>query len=473
MPDYTKSLTVFSTLGGEITVEARTVDAATGAEILPWATVGTTSGGVLTFDLVLTAASHFPEVRQVGQTDPSNVRSVNRVGVGDVTLFLGYSDIAYWALQTAVPYPISWPPPSAAIQSLRRHSHPGFDWYNPAQDLETNQNGTGTGEPYAYPTFGNPRGNGLIVFLAAMQEALGYPAAAAFYPIGGTSLTAVSGREDWRPAVGAAWVAMETAIETAGGPGWSGFKRAVISAGLADALASVSGASITAWYDDAKARLRLKTGNANFPIYIAPVGPYQLSTDADVDTVRQAQIDYIDDNAGDHIYWAYGELDEALFDTSHFTGLQYERFAKRFAQNVLYREYAAANGAQGPKISGGTAAAGGNSVTFTVTHDGGTTLKDGSGSTSGTGLTQFEIQVNGASRTITSAALSAGTIVIGFDGAALSASDVVGVRHQYGKQPSVTNVVRDDTSPGGSVAWADTVGAPLQPTRGWFTVVAA
>jgi hypothetical protein len=465
-------ITVNVVTGPDVDVTYRLLNQLTGAVGVSTTALGTTVGGTLSTVIDnAPAGPWFAEVRASGQPDYEAVLGTNRIGVGLVGAHTGQSwerkpggDDGRYAPYASPAWPITLTQNQTGPVTIhQRFTREGY--FIPTQGLRTSANNTGTNEaqlPNTPLNFGSG-GNGLTVFcLELSQQAGGIPVSPVWVPIGGTPLAI------WEPG-GEGYEYMNTSLTQANGPQWTDLQYIGWNGGQDEATRGVPGATLKATMESVFANYRTMTGKPNLPIFVAILGPLglNLTTNEAADSVRQAMLEVIDNDPNTFIYC--NTLDLQLNEPNDLLHLQVTEWVvqmTRAAWNIAYYGYGfGAHGAAGPNISGGSATAGTNSATYTVTHDGGTTLKDSSGSTTGTGLTQFgsTVQVNGLDRNIVTIGLNAGTIVVTFDGAPLAPGDAVGIRHQYGARPDITNCVFDDTV--NSVV--------LQPTRGWFTITAA
>jgi hypothetical protein len=207
--------------------------------------------------------------------------------------------------------------------------------------------------------------------------------------------------------------------------------------------------------------------------------------DASMQAVRQAHLQYIADHAAGGVYYGGTALDAThspsgspAGDAIHWAGVDATHAMKRYTQALLKAFGTAANGT-GPKLA--SASRSGTTVTVTVTHDGGTALKDSSGSTSGTGLKGFRYLVDGTPVTVSDVAISAAnklTLTLAADpgdghtetldyGAN---ANPLGYSYVTGSEVTSANSVYDDFIPANSTAYADSIGTPLQPSLGALTV---
>lgn len=446
-------------LGADADIEMRRINAATLAADGAWATIATSAGGVWSATPSIPEGSWYLQFRKVGERDVDAVTdTANRVGVGFVLLMIGQSNgMRQWAGGTMrfSPYPVTLPVVSTnTILGSRRWS--GYGWFSPTEAIRFNANGAGTNEPYTGPLLPDGcGGNGLTQMCLQMQTEEGVPLCVLGYNIGGTDL------ESWLTG-GSSWSNLLATIDVTGGPGWN-IDGTLLVAGEANANAGTSKADYMDMMGQIHDQLRAETGDANTKLWVSIVGASTVPTDAEINEIIDAQIEYCATEPD--AYLSYSARDAVLLDSQHPVATTYEdRFGPRIIQTMRYDLGLVAAPAIGPEISGGTAAIGANSANVTVTQHGGTTLLDAAGSASGTGLTSFTVEVDGTARNVT-AALNAGSIDLTWDGAATVSTIDIG--YMRGAVPDVGNCIYDDTTIPGS-----DLGAPLQPTNGLFRITA-
>ena len=449
--------------GADADIELRLIDAATREpHVAGWGTIAAATGGVWADTASIPAGSWFRQARKVGERDVDAATDLtNRVGVGPRFLMIGQSNGMYqWAADRTrfLPYPVALPTPSAdPIRGARRFS--GYGYFAPVETMRYDANGPGTGEPYEGPLLPNGcGGNGLTQMCHQWYEAEGTPLCVLAYNIGGTALST------WLEG-GSSWENMLATIDTADGPGW-GIDGTLLVSGERDAILLTSKADYLTMLGQVHDQLRTATGNPNTKLWLAVTGHSQVTTDAAMDAIIDATLQYVADDPDARL--AYSARDAALYDAQHAVREAYpDLFGPRIILTMRHDMGLTDATASGPEITGGSAAVGGNSANVTVTHPGNaTTLLDGSGSPTGSGLTGFTITVDGTPRSIVSATLNSGTIDLTWDGAP-TVSDI-DIEYMKGAQPDITNVIRDDTTIPGSE-----VGAPLRPTNGKFRITAA
>jgi hypothetical protein len=453
---YTKSFTLNVVAGGDAEVEAQIVRATDGAEVKGWTRVGVTSGGTGTFAVAFPDGSHFVRFRKVGETGESAIQSVNRIGVGDNELMIGKSGMRNFSSTTGAPYPVVLPlQASSEILNLRRFS--GHGYFDPTQRRRSNSRGVGTEEPPVGPTHSGTGGNGLLVYLQRAQAARGYPVGAYFLTSGGDL-------ESWKPG-GASFEALAAVLDAPKGPGWE-FTRLHIFGAEDAAIRRVPGARVTTLYEEINAAIRARTGKPRLPVHISIIGPLNTrgSTDESSDEVRQAQLAL--PGLDRDVQVALNKLDQPLFDNfAHNSAAQHEQQARRWLQNVLAFDGLAPHGCQGPRGVKATIDEGADEIVIDVAHDGGRRLLDSLGRPDGTGLSAFDIMVNGRLLAPTAAYLDGGKVRLGYRSLEAKRGDTILWRYMYGERPDSSNVVYDDTSPQG-----DPRGCPMQPSRGWEPV---
>lgn len=236
----------------------------------------------------------------------------------------------------------------------------------------------------------------------------------------------------------------------------------------ADDPASYYATDLAAMYTQAQTLTGRNTSNLKMGVVIfGGQGGFNYSeVDAKVDIVRAAQIAQV---AQTGCFYCGATLDAIqLSGDIHYTAANMARMGKRYAQAILKQLGLATYGAEGPAISSAFWPIGSNLLTVRVQQSsGGTTLLDGTGSASGSGLTGFVVTASGG-QTVSSIALSAGKILITMS-AVRAASQTVSLTYGAGKNPygfadagaDNDNLVVYDNQ---SALIGDTTGFPLQPT---------
>lgn len=197
------------------------------------------------------------------------------------------------------------------------------------------------------------------------------------------------------------------------------------------------------------------------------------NTDANDNTVRAIHWDSSTTTTGMFFSGSTLDLIHLLNDEYHWTGPSLIRAGERYANAVNNQLGLSANGSQGPRISSAYWAVGTNQIIINVQQlSGGATLLDGTGSSTGTGLTTaqsgFVVTASGG-QTVSSLALSAGTVVITMS-ANRGVGETVTFTYGQGKNPWVwvadPAIDTDDylIYDNNSTLIGDTLGLPLLPT---------
>ncbi len=199
--------------------------------------------------------------------------------------------------------------------------------------------------------------------------------------------------------------------------------------------------------------------------------------------MRQAQMQFIDSNARAGAFFAGSMIDATHVggDEVHAGAADYAHFFRRLTQSALHASGLANHGAAGPKISSANMAVGSSTVTITVAHDAGSQLQDSTGNTSGSGLKGFRVLKNGAPCVVTNAAIAGPAKIVLQTQCTRGGSDAMTMDYAYGDNPSdarahtpVTvddlKIIYDNAVPLSGTDYADTLGTPLQPTRGQLSI---
>lgn len=319
-----------------------------------------------------------------------------------------------------------------------------------------NYDGTDTfqaGTPYT--TYGatytavSPMGDSLTLFANAMRSGINAPVGVFPHAVGGSTIAS------WQPSGGANWNTFAADLAASGGD----CEAAIFLQGENDAQAGTSSASYQSSLLNVLNGLKSATGrnSSNFHFGVVALGPgTTYAAEGNMGIIRAAHLDFVAAHASDGVYLAACAHDMDLGGSNiHFSGL--ERIAKRYAKGLLNRFGILVHGAQGPKITSATRS--GAVVTVHITHNGGTSLADGTGG-SGSALLGFRVYDAGSLCTISSTAISGNTVVLTLSATPAGAvtMDYAMANAPYGATTALASVVYDnDTVPG------DTLGLPLQP----------
>lgn len=302
------------------------------------------------------------------------------------------------------------------------------------------------GSTYAYPS---PNGDGVTRFVNYLRAALGVPVGTLEYAVGGSSVAS------WQPG-GAQYVTFSAALAASGGD----CEAAIYLQGEADAAANTSDATYKAGLLGLRNALHASTGRnaTNFNLGIVVLGPGDgFAAVGRMGAIRKAQLEFIAQTPGVYLSSSATDGDLAT-DAIHFTVQSQERQGKRYALGLAGRLGASAYGAEGPHITGATRS--GATVTVAIAQNGGTSLMDGAGGTTGTGLTGFRVFNDGTPVTIGSKTISGNNVVLTLASTPAGAVtlDYAMTDAPFGNPMVPAAALYDNrTVPG------DSIGVPLQP----------
>src|SRR5574337_619237 len=270
-------------------------------------------------------------------------------------------------------------------------------------------------------------GNGQNTFAATLAATCNCPVAVIGTGVSGTTITLW-----WQSgAKTSSYDAWEAKVTAAGGK----LSAFMLWQGEGDANIQRPKAAYKADIDAIFAQLRTDYGSG-LPVLIAALGRYVGATtpplDADYEAIRDAHIDAANDagNFGINTY------DQPLADDAHFTTAALNVLANRIAQCVA-KAYGAVGYSQGPRIVSATRA-GSNLIDVNIAHDGGTDF------TPTSGITGFSVLDNGSPVTISSAVRQSATKIRLT--LASTPTGTVTVRYMYGKAPTVSGSVLDNSA---------------------------
>lgn len=388
-----RSITFSGTQAGGIDDVQVQIETVGGAAVVPWTTVATAvaDGGAWSGALTVPRGGWYvAKARRANDVGAVSTQA-QKWGVGIILGGFGQSQlVGFLTGGTATP-------------DARAVIHDGTNW----------QQMPGTG-------------NGQNTFAATLAATCNCPVAVIGSAFGGTAISLwwsggakTTSYNDWEAKV------------TAAGGKLSAF---LLWQGEGDANIQRTKAAYKADIDAIFAQLRTDYG-AGLPVVIAALGRYSGAItpplDADYEAIRDAHIDAANDTGN----LGFNTYDMALADDAHFNTPSLNILANRLAQCVA-KAYGDASYSQGPRIVSATRA-GANIVDVNLVHDGGTDF------TPASGITGFAVLDNGSPVTISSAArVSATKIRLTL---ASTPTGTVTVRYMYGKNPTVTGAVLDNS----------------------------
>ena len=181
-------------------------------------------------------------------------------------------------------------------------------------------------------------------------------------------------------------------------------------------------------------QLRMDYG-ATLPVVMPQLGrtTYEPYTDALVEQIRDAQVEAAHASVNNY---GISTIEFALDDVVHYGDAGQTAIALRLAQCVA-EAYGDAAYSRSPAI-GSVLRSGPTTIDVSIIHDGGTDI------TPSTGITGFSVLDNGAPVTISSAArLNASTVRLTLS---TTPTGAVTLRYGYGANPTITGILRDNTS---------------------------
>lgn len=312
-------------------------------------------------------------------------------------------------------------------------------------------------------------GSGLRSLAASLIAVLDVPVGIVHSPKGGTAISLWQDSDDTE----AASAINDLRLATRGDTSLAGQAEVVLwHQGEQDAQAGTSKNSYKTSLASVMAWTRSETGVSDLPFGVGILGNIGSSTvtNASAEAIRQAQLEFVQEQSENDVFMAGASVDRPRLtgDGWHWAVPSYAVMGERYAQAILHHAALVTYGGQGPTLISGTRASGSADVYLTLSHNAeGTTLEEADGTTDGVGLTGFQVSTNNFASyiTVSATAFDAGKIKLTLSSVP-SDTDTVKVRYQYGKNPSVTKVVYDDTTPSGS-----SLGLPLMPTTTPITVV--
>jgi hypothetical protein len=319
-------------------------------------------------------------------------------------------------------------------------------------------------------------GNGAIRFANLMQSATGLLIGLIDRAVSGSGLVmnTTSGAGYWLNLAGTPWTSYTTDLTAVGDSNFicwmQGEHETVeIAAAEMDRQDHIDG------LDTLYTRLQAATGRtaAQLPFICGVIGTCDLATTATDDQawndVQTALLEWRATTTG--VYPGGISTDLPRSDAVHITTAAYERLARRYAQTAQFILGLAASHGGGPEITRATWAEGADVVRIHVTHQAGTALLNGAGSTTAGSLHGIRVFDDGVEATISSYAFIEPNVIE----ATLSAVPVgpITVDYLFGAEPAGltnnspnTGFVFDNTTPG-----SDTLGLPLLLTNGAILAV--
>lgn len=362
--------------GAPTQIQARTVDATSGAELTAWTTVNVSaSGGTASGALSVAKGYPFHKLQVRTAADQANVlATVKSFRVGEVLLLIGQSNMVGLPNGTNSKYPLGSP-------NAMEYRANVFQRIGNVNDAFAPNTLFGAGGYGSYTTPGK-NGDGYVYLGNLLAESFGCAVCLLEAGSGGTSIDQwMAGGNIWensiKPAVAAAGGDFGTVIWY---QGENDFNTA--SATYKARLSSLMGQCHTLAGRNASS---LKFG-------VVSLGPVSLSSgysggsESKFGATRAAQVEWANATAG--AFYVGGMHDTHTSDGVHIAGEGYFRAPRRWSKSVAAAHGIGASGA-GPRIV--SASRSGSVVTLTLAHTGGNALTDGTGG-NGSALTGFQFK---------------------------------------------------------------------------------
>jgi len=383
--------------GSPTTIEARIVTAGTSTEIVTWTEIDATpAGGTFSGNITVPQGGLYNvQVRFSNDTGITSNGSASW-GVGSLYAIIGQSNAFQWFTIGS----------GSAHASTRK-----FDG-----------------------TWATNTGAGAITFANALQTAQSIPVGLLDYGVDGAGLTAAGDRGSgyWADSTpGEPYPLFAAGLTAAGGK----LEGVIWAQGESDALNSVSGSSYASALTTLCAQIRTDTGQAALPIFIAPLGrtTHASATDSNWQAIKDA---LLSGAAATNNYLAAQTHDLTMADTLHYDATGYANFATRAALRVQ-EVLGLTTNSRGPTIKSAE-------IVDTTHIDVAVTLRGGSTITPASSITGFRVLDAATPATISSAARQSATSVRLTLSSALS--NTATVQYGYGKNPTVTGPVYDDSA---------------------------
>lgn len=460
LADITQNMTVFQrvgtsksiTISGTYTgspdaIQARVVDASTGAAMVDWATIAAApTGGVFAGAIAVPQGAWYKlQVRDSVNT-AITAAGTNKFGVGMVVGMIGQSNMVALGNAYSV-FPLSDP----RVVEFKPSAYHRIGQINDAYPPSTVSGG--------YPDFTSDgtRADGITFIGNLIAKHIGIPVAFIERAIGGTRLD-----EYWLTGQ-AGWTAFAAAVTAAGGD----MEMCLWYQGESSAHYR-STAQMVSELGALQSQLHTLTGrtSANFKFGVMSLGPgsYDSSLEGEFGNMRSAQVQFATGTAGAFLLGAVHDTSTGG-DVVHLTSAEISRISKRVAKTVLFQCGYGTSGA-GPRITG--ASRSGTSVTINIAHSGGTALTDGAGGAGGS-LSGFEFKdagAGGAAIAYSGATISGNTVALTLASAPVGALSMsyamMNVPHGTLSAVVAASVVYDNAIYDTGLT-NSTIGCPLQP----------
>lgn len=445
-----KDVSVSATVtGADGVVEMRVVDLS-GAGMMAWTAIGTSSGGAVSGNLTVPQGGWYRLQTRKASNPGAISTSANKFGVGAGFVLAGQSnEVNLWASgrQLYPDYPLS----ASTVRGIQigagRGNYGRIGNYDDSYPASTSYGNGGPGYSTVYSGV-TEGGDGMIYFANLLAAGLGVPVFFVMSAVGGTGI------EEWQPGQ-VHWNNTMTLLDSVGGDCEGMFwYQGENNAGNS---AAAYGAKITPIHQG----MLTKTGRttANFAFGIVTLGPTgNYGAEGTAGPIRAAQVAYLA-NPGVFLAGVAGDRSSPAGDQVHITPDSQIVMGHRYAKSLL--AYYAGTPKPGPRIASVTGS--GTSYVANITgHTG--ALKDGAGG-NGANLKGFQGRNNGASVAVTATSIVGNTVAVTTAGPITSLE--YGLANlPYGVSDPLPNMILYDSD---TVTYANAslplaaVGLPLQP----------
>lgn len=389
-------LPVSGTTSSNSAVQARAVDAYTGAVVVDWTTIGTPSGGNFTGTLRCPARVS-PCLLQVRDSvDTASTKAgTNRFFVGAIWVWCGQSNAVNMPT-TPSGYPIS---DKGSIEFIGgAYKRVGTYSTTEAYAANTLFSTYGSNATITSDDSGR-RGDGYVYLANVLSARLGCAVCLIDSSSGGQPIAF------WDDGA-TGWTNLTNSLTAAGGKA----EGIIFYQGEQSSVENTPYATYLGKLQSFQARLLtfLNLDSSTFKFGVVSLGAVDsTSTYANnISGIRAAQVYFANNTPG--AFLAAANHDNRTTDAVHTRGVSYAHLGPVLGHSAAFAKLGTGLNGAGPRVVGATRS--GAVITLTVQHSGGTALVDGGGGT-GTALTGFRVTDGGAAATIASTAITGPTTI--------------------------------------------------------------
>lgn len=406
------------------------------------------TGGIFSGSLIVATGGWYVLQVKDGVNPLINNVGTNKFAVGIIVALLGQSNMV--GLATAVDqYPL-------ADQSTRVFKDGSWKFGGNHDDTLTYPSNTPYSTYGGTYTNGDEKGDGEVFFANYLRSFTSVPVGVINKAVGGSAISS------WQPSGGANYSSFISTLNSAGGD----CEAVIWYQGEDDALAGTSGASYQTSLGNVLSGIRSHTGRSSvtFKFGVVTLGTTTAyASEGTFGNIRSAQLSFVSANSSNGVFYAATACDAGTTDGVHLGAVAQARLGKRYATALGNALGNVAHGMRGAIISSATKST--NVVTVNISHDGGTSLQDGTGG-SGTSLLGFRVFDGGVPATISSTSISGNSVILTLSS---TPSGVVTMDYAMANAPFTTSISLFSVVYDNNIVSGDTLGVPLQP-KALFTV---